>query len=278
VQESCSGSSAACPSNAFQPSSTVCRTSAGQCDVAENCSGSGASCPSDGFVANGTSCNDGNSSTCGEVCTTGACGGGGSCSNAAPTTSITSPAGGTFFTAPASITINANASDSDGTISKVEFYNGATLMNGPGGDTSSPYSHSMTSVGVGSYSLTSKAYDNLGATGFGNRDLASFSNRNNTNTHVVGLDYAAGRWTHSGRFSYLNFNNFIQSGNAAAGTPLTLDPGGKDVLVRITGILQDVGPDLLAPQQTFQDNKQVKYDSSRSPPGRRWKFTFPFSM
>jgi cellulose 1,4-beta-cellobiosidase len=132
--------------------------------VAENCSGSGASCPSDGFVANGTTCNDGNSSTCGEVCTTGACGGGGSCSNAAPTTSITSPAGGTFFTAPASITINANASDSDGTINRVEFYNGANLLNA-GGDTTSPYSYGWTGVGVGSYSLTSKAFDNLSATG-----------------------------------------------------------------------------------------------------------------
>jgi hypothetical protein len=103
---------------------------------------------------------------------------------------------------------------------------------------------------------------NFGVTGFGGVDLAAFANKNNTNTHVVGADYANSRWTHSVRFSYLNFNNFIVEGNSAAGTPTTLDPGGKPILVRILGVLQDVGPDLLAPQQTFQDNKQIKYDAS----------------
>jgi hypothetical protein len=103
---------------------------------------------------------------------------------------------------------------------------------------------------------------NFGVTGFGGRDLSAFGNLNNTNTHVAGLDYTSGRWTHSGRFSYLNFNNFIVDANEAAGTPTTLDPGGSPILVRITGTMQDVGPDLLAPQSTFQDNLQSKYDAS----------------
>src|SRR5262245_37226064 len=102
---------------------------------------------------------------------------------------------------------------------------------------------------------------NFGVTGFGLNDLGAFANLNNTNTHVAGLDYTTSRWTHSGRFSYLNFNNFIVDANAAAGTPATLAPNKTPVLVRITGVLQ-VGPDLLAPQQTFQDNKQSKYDAS----------------
>jgi hypothetical protein len=102
---------------------------------------------------------------------------------------------------------------------------------------------------------------NFGVTGFGGNDLGAFANLNNTNTHVVGLDYNTSRWTHSGRFSYLNFNNFIVDANAAAGTPTTLDPGGRPVLVSIQNILT-VGPDLLAPQKTFQDNKQSKYDAS----------------
>jgi hypothetical protein len=102
---------------------------------------------------------------------------------------------------------------------------------------------------------------NFGVTGFGGNDLGAFANLNNTNTHVVGLDYNTSRWTHSVRFSYLNFNNFIVDANAAAGTPTTLDPGGKPVLVNIQNILT-VGPDLLAPQKTFQDNKQTKYDAS----------------
>ena len=49
--------------------------------------------------------------------------------------------------------------------------------------------------------------------------------------------------------------------NEAAGTPVTLDPGGQPVLVNIQGQLQ-VGPNPNAPQSTFQDNKQFKYDGS----------------
>ncbi|HTJ53412.1 MAG TPA: Ig-like domain-containing protein, partial [Cyclobacteriaceae bacterium] len=90
--------------------------------------------------------------------TVGSCGG---TANISPTVSISSPTTGATFTAPASITINATASDSDGTISKVEFYNGTTLL---GTDTSSPYSYAWTGVTAGSYSLTAKATDNATAT------------------------------------------------------------------------------------------------------------------
>lgn len=77
--------------------------------------------------------------------------------NVPPTVAITSPADGASFTAPADITINATAADTDGTISKVEFYQGATLL---GEDTSAPYSFAWNNVGPGSYALTAKAYDN----------------------------------------------------------------------------------------------------------------------
>ena len=80
--------------------------------------------------------------------------------NASPTVSLTSPTGGTTFAAPASITLNATAADADGTVSKVEFYNGTTKL---GEDLSSPYTFSWTSVPVGSYSLTARATDNAGA-------------------------------------------------------------------------------------------------------------------
>lgn len=113
---------------------------------------------------------------------------------------------------------------------------------------------------------------NFGVTGFGLNDLSAFANLNNTNTHVAGLDHATSRWTHSGRFSYLNFNNFIVDANGAAGTPATLATGGIPVLVRITGVLQDVGPDLLAPQSTFQDNKQSKYDGSFTTGNHTFRF------
>lgn len=77
--------------------------------------------------------------------------------NAVPAVSITAPANNATFIAPAIITIAATASDADGTVSKVEFYNGSTLL---GTDTSSPYSYTWNNVGVGTYQLTAKAYDN----------------------------------------------------------------------------------------------------------------------
>jgi RHS repeat-associated protein len=81
--------------------------------------------------------------------------------NAPPTVSITSPANAANFTAPANITITANATDSDGSISRVDFYQGTTLI---GSDTASPYSMSWNNVAVGTYSLTARATDNAGAT------------------------------------------------------------------------------------------------------------------
>jgi hypothetical protein len=80
--------------------------------------------------------------------------------NNPPTVSISSPANGATFTAPASVTINATAADSDGTISSVAFYQGSTLL---GTDTSSPYSYTWSNVAAGSYSLTARATDNGGA-------------------------------------------------------------------------------------------------------------------
>ncbi len=78
--------------------------------------------------------------------------------NASPTVSITSPASGAVLSSPANVTITANATD-DGTIAKVEFFDGGTLI---GTAASSPYSVTVT-LAVGAHSLTAKATDNLGA-------------------------------------------------------------------------------------------------------------------
>ncbi len=75
---------------------------------------------------------------------------------ASPTVSLTAPLATDSFTAPATITITANAADSDGTVSKVEFYNGATKL---GEATSAPYMYSWTGVATGTYSLTARATD-----------------------------------------------------------------------------------------------------------------------
>ena len=47
IAETCSGDSADCPADAFEPDTTECRGAAGDCDVAEFCTGSDAACPAD---------------------------------------------------------------------------------------------------------------------------------------------------------------------------------------------------------------------------------------
>jgi hypothetical protein len=79
--------------------------------------------------------------------------------SAAPAVALTQPASGASFAAPATINLAAAASDVDGTIAKVEFFNGATKL---GEDVTAPYAYSWTGVGAGTYSLTARATDDSG--------------------------------------------------------------------------------------------------------------------
>jgi hypothetical protein len=82
-------------------------------------------------------------------------------SNAAPTVSLTAPSDGASFAAGAAITVSASAQDADGTIARVEFRAGSTVI---GSDTTSPYSVSWANAPAGTHSLTAIATDNAGAT------------------------------------------------------------------------------------------------------------------
>jgi hypothetical protein len=77
--------------------------------------------------------------------------------NVPPVVTITSPSSSSSYTATASVTVSAIATDADGTISKVEFYNGTTLL---GTSTSSPYTYNWTNIAVGNYTITAVATDN----------------------------------------------------------------------------------------------------------------------
>ena len=79
---------------------------------------------------------------------------------APPSVSLTSPADNATYLAPAAhIKLIATASDTDGTIAKVEFYNGTALLHT---DTILPYGFVWKNVPLGNYILTAKAYDNSG--------------------------------------------------------------------------------------------------------------------
>jgi hypothetical protein len=80
--------------------------------------------------------------------------------NQPPIISIYSPVKSSGFTAPATITIDASASDTDGTVTKVEFYNGTTKL---GERVTAPWSFTWKDVREGSYSITATATDNSNA-------------------------------------------------------------------------------------------------------------------
>lgn len=80
--------------------------------------------------------------------------------NPPPTVNLTAPTNGTTVNQGATINLSADASDNSGTVSKVEFYAGTTLLNI---DTTAPFAFSWTNATAGSHALTAKAYDGLGA-------------------------------------------------------------------------------------------------------------------
>jgi hypothetical protein len=81
------------------------------------------------------------------------------------TSGLTSPTNNGFVTAPASVTVTALAGDTDGVVTKIEFYRDGALIatltspssGMPGAGT---WSYTDTNLSAGTYSYTAKAYDN----------------------------------------------------------------------------------------------------------------------
>lgn len=84
-------------------------------------------------------------------------------------------------------------------------------------------------------------------------------------------DFTTARTTNSIRFEYLKFRNAIADGVALSGAPdpvpgisLNITPDGSDTSCLGGGEAFCSGANILAPQATFQTDKQVKYDGSYS--------------
>jgi Carbohydrate binding module (family 35)/Bacterial Ig domain/Cellulase (glycosyl hydrolase family 5) len=74
-----------------------------------------------------------------------------------PTVSITWPVDNIKIRENVDLTIYADANDLDGTITKVEFFEGTNKL---GEDTTSPYELTWNNINAGAYGLTAKATDN----------------------------------------------------------------------------------------------------------------------
>ena len=99
--------------------------------------------------------------------------------NVLPTVAITSPLNNSTFTSPADILITADATDSDGTVSSVEFFEGTNSL---GIDTDGNDGWSVTWNGVASniYSVTAVATDD---------DLETTTSEIITITWKIPMDY-----------------------------------------------------------------------------------------
>lgn len=75
----------------------------------------------------------------------------------APVVSLTAPTSNSVFTLPVSVGLQATASDPDGSITKVEFFNGGTKL---GEALASPYALTWIPAIPGEFTLTARATDN----------------------------------------------------------------------------------------------------------------------
>jgi alpha-tubulin suppressor-like RCC1 family protein len=80
--------------------------------------------------------------------------------NEPPTIELTAPVNNEVFAAPASVTLTAVAADADGTIARVEFFNGERSL---GEVLMPPYQLVTSGLAPGHYEFTAQAKDNAGA-------------------------------------------------------------------------------------------------------------------
>ena len=114
-----------------------------------------------------------------------------------------------------------------------------------------------------------------------NSDLATFGlapyqlyqNRDNVPGLVGGADFTTGNFTHSFRGGYEKFHNLLQDGTAAAGSSIYNPSTGPDNQITLIGSL-NAGPNYLAPQGTFQTDKQFRYDGTWTKRSHTIKFGF----
>jgi Carboxypeptidase regulatory-like domain len=84
-----------------------------------------------------------------------------------------------------------------------------------------------------------------------------YANRDNTPGIAGGADFVTGRFTHSFRVSYEKFHNLISditAGNKSLYNPL------PELSFYFTAQSLYAGPNYLAPQETYQSDKQFRYD------------------
>src|SRR3984957_3691826 len=110
---------------------------------------------------------------------------------------------------------------------------------------------------------------NSSVRGFNPGVYQPFDNIDHAPAHVIGTDFSFGRSTNSIRFEYLKFRNAIADAvalsgalNPIPGISVNITPNGNDLSCLGGGEAFCSGANILAPQNTFQTDHQLKYDGS----------------
>jgi hypothetical protein len=98
-----------------------------------------------------------------------------------------------------------------------------------------------------------------------------FKNQDNVPSIVGGADFTTGKFTHSFRYGYEKFENGITDGTAALGSSIYNPSSILGFQITLDGSL-DAGQNLLAPQNTFQSDKQFRYDGTWTKAAHTVKF------
>ena len=108
---------------------------------------------------------------------------------------------------------------------------------------------------------------------FGETPYQVYENRDNVPTIAGGADFTTGKFTHSFRAGYEKFHNLLQDGTAALGSSIYNPSTGPANQITLVGGL-NAGPNYLAPQGTFQTDKQFRYDGTWTKGAHNVKFGF----
>ncbi|MEG9436577.1 carboxypeptidase regulatory-like domain-containing protein [Edaphobacter sp. HDX4] len=129
----------------------------------------------------------------------------------------------------------------------------------------SPYRETYTTIRLdyngpwnGHYFVRGNYNFNRSSSNFGN-GYQLYNNRDNTPGIAGGADFAFGHFTHSVRVSYEKFHNLLVDGTEGNTSIYNGFPG---LTFRLASAGLYSGPNVDAPQNTFQSDKQFRYDGS----------------
>ena len=137
--------------------------------------------------------------------------------NQAPIVLIEYPYDGQAFNQPATITIEARASDHEFNLRKVEFFEGSNKL---GEDATRPYTFTWSNVQPGTYRLTARAVDDVGAS-------------TTSHPHTITVNEGDGGCTASGTITREYWANV--PGSSVSDIPLDSPPTSTNELMMLEG-------------------------------------------